>query len=347
MTGDAAAVGNHTLPVALDAMGGDWAPQVPVEGAVRSLRELGIPVALVGRSAELDALVVGFGGPFDGISIVDAPDVVTMEEHAVAAVRRKARASVTVTMEEVKENRACAAVSAGNSGAVVASALFVLGRIEGVERPGLGVLFPTTAGHPVLLIDAGAVVDPRPVHLLQFAYLATSYLRHVEHSSQPGIGLLSNGEEPGKGNLLTREAHELLTAAPGIRFHGNVEGNMIHTGAVDAVICDGFTGNVALKTAEGVAALVQATMRAELTARWYTKLLAAGLRSALHRAARRLDYREYGGAPLLGVRGAVFVAHGRSDSTAIRNTIRLANAAASRDLVTAMARELMPGSARD
>ena len=334
------AVPAAVLPVALDAMGGDRAPREPVAGAVRAVRELGIPVALVGRQAELDALVGGLGGPFARLSIVDAPDIVGMDEHAVAAVRHKPANSISVAMGEVRDGRACAAVSAGHSGAVVAAALFTLGRLTEVERPGIGVVFPTSAGGRVLLIDAGAVVDARPQYLVQFATLATIYLRHVDGIANPRVGLLSNGEEPGKGNALVRETFERLAAAPTVNFMGNVEGNSIASGNVDAVVCDGFTGNVVLKTAEGVVGLVQESLRAELGARWHRRLLAAPLRGALRGAARRLDYREYGGAPLLGVRGVVMIAHGRSDSTAIRNAVAGAFRAAQHDLTGALTRGL-------
>ena len=328
------------MRVILDAMGGDLAPSATVEGAVRANREFGVAVTLVGRSAELQALLRRYGSPEGRIPIVDAPEVVVMEEHAVAAVRQRRRASITVAMNEIKEGRGSAIVSAGHSGAVVASALFILGRISGIDRPGIGALFPTTSGAPVLVIDVGAVSDARPRHLLHFAYLATSYLHHVEDVAQPRIGLLSNGAESGKGNALTRDAHALLASAEGIKFVGNVEGNDIARGVTDAVICDGFTGNVVLKTAEGVVSLVNHSVRQELIRSWRTKLLAAALIPGLRRAARRLDYREYGGAPLLGVNGNVILAHGRSEDTAIRNAIRTAARAAENDLAGCIAREI-------
>lgn len=328
------------MRVILDAMGGDLAPATTVEGAVRANREFGIPVTLVGRSPELQPLLKRYRCPEGRIPIVDAPEVVTMEEHAVAAVRQHTRASITVAMTEVKEGCGSAIVSAGHSGAVVASALFILGRVPGIDRPGIAALVPTVSGAPVLVIDVGAVSDPKPRNLLQFAFLANSYLRNVEGVAWPRIGLLSNGTEAGKGNKLTREVHGLLTTSEGINFVGNVEGNDITRGEIDAVICDGFTGNVALKTAEGVTALVNHSLRQELTKSWRTKLLAVALSPGLRRAARRLDYREYGGAPLLGVNGNVFIAHGRSDSIAIRNAIRTAYKAAQSDFSGRLASEI-------
>ncbi|MDI3341050.1 MAG: phosphate acyltransferase PlsX [Sphaerobacter sp.] len=325
--------GAGRLPIALDASGGDRAPEQPVAAGVRAVRELGIPVTLVGRAAEVERLVRALGGPFPGLTVVDAPEVVQMEEHAVAAVRRKARASITVAVEELKQGRAAAVVSAGHSGAVVASALFGLGRLPGVERPALAIPFPRLGGGAVWLLDAGAVVDPRPAHLVEYARLATAFLRHTEHLAAPRIGLLSNGEEAGKGNSLVRETYQLLADAPDVHFVGNVEGNAIPTGVADAVVCDGFTGNVVLKTAEGMAALIQDSLRAELGSRWSTKIPALLLRPAFRRVARRLDYREYGGVPLLGVNGVVVVAHGRSDATALMNAIAAAHRAAASGLI--------------
>ncbi len=302
-------------------MGGDRAPDEVVAGAVIASQEYGLPISLIGRQSLLEPLLARTNVQAGHITIIDAPDVVTMEEHAVAAVRRKARASITVACEEVAEGRASAVVSAGNSGAVVASAIFAIGRKDGVERPGIAIPFPSISGKPVYVIDAGAVVDPRPVHLLQFARLIRDYLRTSRGIEQPRIGLLSNGSEPSKGNALVREAHELLAKELDLNFYGNIEANAIPDGDVDAVVCDGYSGNVLLKAAEGTASLVQLALRAELSAHWYTKVLAAGLRPAFRRALKSLDYREYGGAPLLGVRRPVIIAHGRSDRHAIANAI--------------------------
>lgn len=340
------ATSREALPIALDASGGDRAPEQPVEGGVRAVRELGIPVALVGRAAEVERLVRGLGGPFPGLTVIDAPEVVTMEDQAVAAVRRKSRASIPVALEAVKEGRAAAFVSAGNSGAVVAGALFGLGRLPGIDRPAIAIPFPKIAGGSVLLLDAGAVTDPRPQHLVQYARLASAYLCHVNGVPEPRIGLLSNGEEAIKGNALVRETHSLLAETPDINFVGNVEGNAIPSGAVDAVVCDGFTGNVVLKTAEGTAAVVQAALREAFTARWYTRIPALLLRGTLRRAVRRLDYRAYGGAPLLGVRGIVIIAHGRSDSTAIMNAVAAAHRAATSGLVESLMGGMVDKEAR-
>ncbi len=309
------------MPIAVDAMGGDRAPDEVVAGAIIAAREHGIAVVLVGRQTLIDPLLAHTEDQASLITVIDASDVVTMEEHAVSAVRRKTRASITVACQEVADGRASAVVSAGNSGAVVASAIFAIGRQSGVERPGIAIPFPTITGKPIYVIDAGAVVDPRPVHLVQLARLVRDYLRTARGIQQPRIALLSNGSEPGKGNALVRETYELLANEPDLSFQGNIEANAVPDGEVDAVVCDGFSGNVLLKTAEGTASLVQAALRGELSARWYTKVLAAGLRPAFRRALRSLDYREYGGAPLLGVNKPVIIAHGRSDRHAIANAI--------------------------
>lgn len=307
--------------IAVDAMGGDHAPKEIVAGAAEAVRRRSIRIRLVGNQDLIQGLLAAYPETSEDIAIVDAPEIVTMEEHAVSAVRKKLRASVTVACEEVAEGRAAAVVSAGNSGAVVASAIFGLGRLEGVDRPGIAIPFPTRKRTPVYVIDAGAVVDPRPMHLVQLAMLLRDYLVVVVGRSDPRIGLLSNGQEPGKGNALVRETYELLRERSDLNFAGNVEANVIPEGDVDGVVCDGFSGNILLKAAEGTASLVQSALRDELSSRWYTKLLAAGLRPAFRRAVRSLDYREYGGAQLLGIRYPVVIAHGRSDGHAIANAI--------------------------
>ncbi len=317
-----------TLPIAVDAMGGDHAPQEVVAGAVEAHQRDGISVVLVGRADEIQSLLSSFGHENSAITIIDAPEVVSMEEHAVSAFRKKARASITVACLEVAEGRAAAVVSAGNSGAVVTSAIFSMGRLEGVERPGIAIPFPTRRGRPIYVIDAGAVVDPRPPHMLVFALLVRDYLTDVVGVENPRIGLLSNGHEPGKGSALVRETYALLSKTANMNFAGNIEANAVPDGVVDAVICDGFSGNVLLKAAEGTAALVQASLKAELTSRWYTSLLGAALRPAFRRAVKSLDYREYGGAPLLGVKHPVIIAHGRSDRYAIANAIVTASRSA-------------------
>jgi glycerol-3-phosphate acyltransferase PlsX len=302
-------------------MGGDRAPLEIVAGAVDVVRSHGLNIVLVGQATEINSLLSQWGDLSASIRVVDAPEIVTMEEHAVAAIRRKTKASITVACLEVAEHRASAVVSAGHSGAVVASAIFTFGRLPGVERPGIAIPFPTALGKPIYIMDGGAVVDPRPAHLVQFAFLIRDYLRDVVRIEQPRIGLLSNGEEAGKGTALVREVHEMLSKLDDLGFIGNIEANAIADGRVDAVLCDGFSGNVLLKAAEGTAVLLQNALRRELSSRWYTRLLAGALRPSFRRAIQTLDYREYGGAPLLGVKFPVILAHGRSDRRAIANAI--------------------------
>jgi glycerol-3-phosphate acyltransferase PlsX len=309
------------LPIAVDAMGGDRAPREVVAGAVDAVRRHALSVLLVGRETEITALLTELGARSSSFQVVDAPEIVSMEEHAVAAIRRKTKASITMACLEVAERRASAVVSAGNSGAVVASAIFTFGRLPGVERPGIAIPFPTAFGKPIYIMDGGAVVDPRPAHLVRFAYLIHDYLRDVVGIAEPRIGLLSNGEEAGKGTVLVREVHDLLAKTDDLGFIGNIEANAISDGSVDAVLCDGFSGNVLLKAAEGTAVLLQNSLRREFTSRWYTRLLAGALRPSFRRAVKTLDYREYGGAPLLGVNFPVILAHGRSDRHAIANAI--------------------------
>lgn len=317
-----------SLPIAIDAMGGDHAPAEIVAAAIDVVRGHGLSVTLVGQASEIEPLLAGCSDCRHAIQVVDAPEIVTMEEHAVAAIRRKSRASITVACLEVAEKRASAIVSAGHSGAVVASAIFTIGRMPGVERPGIAVPIPTALSTtPLYIMDGGGVVDPRPAHIVRFAYLIYDFLHDVIGIESPRIGLLSNGEEAGKGTAFVREVHALMRDREDVGFIGNIEANAISEGIVDAVLCDGFSGNLILKAAEGAAVIVQNALRNELTSRWYTQLLAGALRPAFRRARQTVDYRSFGGAPLLGVNAPVILAHGRSDRHAITNAILSASRA--------------------
>ncbi len=320
------------MRVALDAMGGDDAPRVAVAGAVAAARS-GVEVVLVGREGDVRAQLAGYtdaaGLPVD---VVHAPDVVEMHEAPASAVRRKRDSSIAVATRLLVEGRADALYSAGNSGAVMAAALFTLGRIEGVHRPAIGAVVPLLSGH-CFLVDAGANVDCEAYHLLQFAQLGAAYMEHVYDVRNPRVGLVSNGEEETKGNALVQSAHALLRASD-LNFVGNVEGKDITSGAADVAVCDGFTGNVMLKLAEGVQDLIFGLIRGAVSERLRYRLAGAVLRPALRGAARRLDYSEVGGAPLLGVRGAVFIGHGRSNEKAVANGIRTAAAAAGGGLLS-------------
>jgi phosphate acyltransferase len=312
------------VSVALDAMGGDRAPQTPVAAALEAAVRLDIRIVLIGNEREIKAAIGGRTYPAHLIDIVDAPERVSMEDEAVAAVRRKRRASIPVGLALLKEGNVDVFLSAGNTGAIVASSVVGLGRLPGIVRPGIAVPLPTSAGLPMLLIDAGAIVDSKPEYLWQHARLAAAYSRAAYGVSSPTVGLVSNGEEVGKGNALTRTAFELLQADTEIDFVGNVETRDIASRPSDVLVTDGFTGNVVLKTAEGVVTLMQESLRSEFRSRWYSAILALLLKSAFRRAGKALDYREYGGAPLLGVNGLVMISHGSSDERALENAIERA-----------------------
>lgn len=334
-------------PVAVDAMGGDNAPAEIVRGALRAATELHIPVLLVGRRELLENELARIEGPETvsraRLTIVDAREVVEMDEHPANAVRSKRDSSVLRACALVADGQAGAVVSAGNSGAVLAAALFTVKRIPGIARPAIGALLP---GRPsrTFLLDVGANADCKPEWLVQFAVMGSVYARTMMEVASPRVGLLSNGEEPGKGSQLVRETYPLLEAAP-VRFTGNVESKELFIGACDVAVCDGFAGNVALKAAEGVGEYLFAALRQEamssLTARIGGQLLKPRLRAIRD----RVDYRHTGGALLLGVAGEVVIAHGRSDALAVMNAIRVASEAARRDVSGSIAGAL--GAAAD
>lgn len=311
------------MKVALDAMGGDNAPVPEVAGAVAAARAYGIEVLLVGRRSQIADELARHDTRGLALEIVDAEDVIDMHECDPArAVRQKTGSSLVRTVALVREGRADACVSAGNTGAFMAAALFELKRIPGVERPAIAIVMPTPTGR-VLLLDIGANVDCKPEYLAQFGVMGAVYLEHVFGTHQPRVGLLSIGEEATKGNQQVLQARPLLEQMP-IRFIGNVEGKDIFADLADVIVCDGFVGNVTLKTIEGLAATISRMLREELTASPWRKLLAAGLRGAFGALRRRMDYAEYGGAPLLGVNGVCIVAHGRSSPYALQHALRVA-----------------------
>jgi phosphate acyltransferase len=317
-------------------MGGDHAPDVPVRAAIRAVSSLDAHLTLVGDKARLQSLLGEQSYPTHLIDVVDAPEHVSMEDEAVSAVRRKRRASIPVGLEMLREQSVDAFVSAGNTGAVVASSVVSLGRLEGVARPGIAIPFPVSAGDPMLLIDAGAIVDPKPEYLWQHARLAAAYVVRSSGNANPTVGLISNGEEAGKGNSLTRGAFEMLQDDPDLNFTGNVEPKIISSRPCDVLVTDGYTGNIILKTGEGVVTLMQDTLRNEFRSRWYTALLASLLKPAFRRAGKTLDYREIGGAPLLGVNGLVVIAHGSSDETALYNALKTGVNGAQQSMLSAL-----------
>ncbi len=319
-------------PLALDAMGGDYAPQETVAGALLAASE-GVPVVLVGDEARLGEELERQGG---SLPIVHAPEFISMEEHATE-VRKKRQASIVVATRLVKEGQASAVVSMGHTGATMASALFVLGRIRGIERPALLAELPAhTPSGKVHVIDAGANADVKPRQLLQFATMGSAYAEHVYALKRPRVGLLSIGEEATKGNRLVLEAHALLKKSD-LNFIGNVEGRDIMTGKADVVVCDGFVGNVVLKLAEGEAKAIFRWLKEALEQSTRAKLGALLLKDALKRLVARLDPAEYGAMPLLGVKGPVFIGHGASDKKAVKNALLRAAAMARSDFMEALA----------
>ncbi|BCW94260.1 MAG: phosphate acyltransferase PlsX [Acidobacteriota bacterium] len=321
------------LPVALDAMGGDHAPQATVQGAVEAAREYGLEVFLVGKENLLRKELARFG-TVRGVHVVDAPEVVSMDDPPIAPVRQKKESSMAVALRLVRDGLAGAFVSAGNTGAAMVAAKLILGTLAGVDRPALAAPVPNISGQ-TLLIDAGANVDCKPRHLLEFAVMGHFYSHLVFGIPSPRVGLLSNGEEEGKGDKVTVAAYELLADAK-LGFVGNVEGRDIFAGTVDVVACDGFVGNVVLKTAEGLGEMVVRLLRQEAKRMPISALGFLLAKGALSSFKKRVDYAEYGGAPLLGVRGAVLIGHGRSNPKAIRSAIRFAHRFASSGAVAAI-----------
>jgi glycerol-3-phosphate acyltransferase PlsX len=319
------------MRIAIDAMGGDFGPNVIIGGALDAAQRFELDLVFVGRQTEIESGLVGKGRHGRNIEIIDAPEVIEMDESPAMAVRRKKKSSIVLALKEVKEGRAGAMVSAGHSGAVMTGALAVLGRITGVERPALAGLVPSLRG-PAIMVDLGAVTDPSAFQLVQFAHMAKVYAEAALDKVNPSIALLSNGEEDSKGNQLMLEAFALMEVEPGLNFVGNAEGADLPRGTFDVLVTDGFTGNVALKTMEGTASAVVEVIRDELTRSVPRKLAAFTLKPAFRAIRDRLDYAEIGGAPLLGVNGVVIIAHGRSTEKAIMNAVGAGKRSAEQDL---------------
>jgi phosphate acyltransferase len=317
----------RTLPVAVDAMGGDHAPGAIVQGAINAARQ-GLAVVLVGPEAvvraELSRHRAGAALP---ITVHPASEVVAMDEHPGQAMRRKKDNSIRVCFELVRRGEACGMVSAGNSGAVMAGAIFVLGRLPGVERPAIISVLPALRRQP-LLLDMGANVDCKPVHLVQFALMGEVYARRVLQVERPTVALLANGEEESKGNELTRVVAAALRRAGGIDFRGYCEGRDLLTGDFDVIVTDGFTGNVALKTMEGTAKVVGELIRQALKSSAPAAIGGLLAKRALGAMKKKIDWREIGGAPLVGVDGVGFITHGSSDALAIQNAVARVRTAA-------------------
>jgi len=312
------------LTIAVDAMGSDHAPKPEIEGAIRAAAELKLRVILVGQEdvvkRELARHPTASGLRLE---VRHAPEVITMEDSAAKAVRSKKNSSIHACARLVKDGEAQGFISAGNTGAVMATAKMIQGMIRGVYRPALASAFPTLKGTPVVVVDVGANVDCTPEMLAQFAVMGEIYSRIIFHNLAPRVGLLSIGEEEHKGNDLTRAATPLIKSMP-VNFIGNVEGRDIYSGLADVVVCDGFIGNVALKVSEGLVEMMQSMLRESLEATVARKLGALLSKRAYRDFRKRVDYAEYGGAPLLGVKGVSIICHGRSNANAIKNAVRVA-----------------------
>ncbi len=321
------------LKIAVDAMGGDFAPASEIEGSIEAARDLGVGIILVGRAEqiqeELDkhrrGRALGSSQPWrsSSIEIVDAREVVTMTDPVATAVRRKRNSSIRVAAQLVREGKAQALVSAGNTGAVMMTSKLVIGTLPRVDRPALAAVLPTLTGRGSVILDVGANAECKAAHLYDFAVMGSFYSSVIVGAKNPRVGLLSIGEEEIKGNDLTKEAFKLLKSSH-LNFIGNVEGRDMFTGQVDVIVCDGFTGNIALKTSEGVVEVLMRLLKQELKASLQAKAGALLTRPAFQKFKQRIDYAEYGGAPLLGIKGVAVICHGRSSSKAIRNAIGVA-----------------------
>jgi glycerol-3-phosphate acyltransferase PlsX len=359
------------VDIVLDAMGSDKAPDPEIRGAILAARHLDVRIHLVGPEDVLRPRLRialkeddaqngnGLGSPLQVLPVtrsrrrprtrppvflVQASEWISMEDKAALAVRSKRDSSMRVGLKMVREGRAAGFVTAGNTGAAMATAKMVLGSLAGVDRPALATVLPTTAGAPCVLLDVGANVDCDPNNLLQFAIMGHMYAKHVLHIANPRIGLLSIGEEETKGNALTRESFPLLREL-GLNFVGNVEGRDLYNGNADVIVCDGFVGNVALKTSEGLVKLVNSSLRQSLKSTVTSQVGAMLSQRAFRAFKKRLDYSEYGGAPLLGVRGVCIVGHGSSNERAIMNGIRVAAEFAQAEVNSGIEARLQPAAA--
>jgi glycerol-3-phosphate acyltransferase PlsX len=312
------------MKIIVDAMGGDYAPEVVVEGALAAVKEYGIEVVMVGDEARIKAtLLKKTKRETDRVSIHPATDVIEMSESAAASVRKKRNSSIVLGLNLVREGEGDAFFSAGNTGAVVCAASLSLGTLPGIERPGIGILMPTLKGQPSFIIDVGANINPKSMHLLQYGIMADAYMRNILNRENPQVGLLNVGEEEDKGTGFEKETYELFAKSP-LNFIGNVEGKDIFSGTCDIIVCDGFVGNVVLKVSESLAEAMQQFLKKHLKSNLIGNLGLLLLKNGFMRFKKEVDYSEYGGVPLLGVNGIVIIGHGRSNAHAIKNAIRVA-----------------------
>ncbi len=310
------------MKIIVDAMGGDFAPRVVIEGAIAAAKEYNVEIVLVGDEEKIKSLLGKFAYKGSNISMHPARDVIGMSEPAATSVRRKRDSSIVVGLNLVKEGRGDAFFSAGNTGAVVCAATLGLGLLPGIERPGISIVVPTLKGIS-LIVDVGANIDAKPLHLFQYGIMANAYFRYILNRPNPKVGLLNIGEEESKGTEVIKETRDLFEKS-NLNFIGNVEGKDLFSGKSDIIVCDGFVGNVALKVTESVAETMQIFLKKHLLSSPLGKIGVLFLRPSLMRFKKELDYSEYGGAPLLGVNGVVIIGHGRSNAKAIKNAIRVA-----------------------
>jgi glycerol-3-phosphate acyltransferase PlsX len=322
------------MRIVLDAMGGDHAPEVAVEGGVMAAREYGIEVVLVGPQEVIEAELAKHDTVGLSLPVVHASQVIEMTDEPSMAARNKKDSSMVVGMKLVKNGEADAFTTAGNSGGALAAALFQLGRVKGIKRPALSTVFPTRKGL-CFISDVGANTDCKPIYLLQFGIMGSAYAERVLGIPNPRVGIVSTGEEEGKGSILVKETFKLLKESD-LNFIGNVEGKDIPAGLADVVVTDGFSGNVVIKLSEGVASLLLRVMEEEIQRRPTAVLGALLAKSALREVKSRLDYSEYGGAPLLGVDGVVIIGHGRSNAKAIKNMVRVGKEAVEKGMLEAI-----------
>ena len=314
------------MKIAVDAMGGDFAPHAIVEGAFLASKRYGIKVVLVGDEDQVSKEISKYPTSKLPIYIHHASHVVAMHDSPSVVLRRMKDTSIKVALDLAKEGQVNGVVSAGNSGAAMALAMYIFKKLEGVDRPAIATIHPTLKGSTVL-IDSGGNVDCKPFHLVQFAIMGDAYAKYILGKEEPRIGVLSNGEEEGKGNELTREVHDILTKTD-LNYIGYVEGQDLNSGEVDVIVCDGFVGNVVLKISEGLWETISAILKWEAKDNVRAKLAYFLMKRAMRRLDKRMDYSEYGGAPLLGINGNCVISHGHSNAKAIMNAILLASSLA-------------------
>src|SRR5512139_1492914 len=326
------------MKIAVDAMGGDFGPQVNVEGAYLAAKNHGVKVVLVGDEDQVSKELSRYPTSKLPIYIHNAPHVVAMHDSPSAVLRKMKDTSIKVAIDLARDDQVNGVISAGNSGATMALAMFIFRKLEGVDRPAIATIHPTVKGSTIL-VDSGGNVDCKPFHLVQFAIMGDAYAKYIMDKDQPRIGVLSNGEEEGKGNDLTREVHDILLKTD-LNYIGYVEGHTLNSGAVDVIVCDGFVGNVALKISEGLWETIHSILKWEAQDNIRAKVAYFLMSRAMRRLEKRMDYSEYGGAPLLGINGNCVICHGHSNSKAIMNAVLLAERLATNKLNEHLTQEL-------